>query len=205
MQKHLYTVILLSLIFCLKGFCQAFPPVINSYTDTVAGNYADLYLNISPNDTGIIKVQIQLQQGTGNNVYDSTYYLPAGDTSNVKLGMVSLNPCSNFDVLINLSNDHAQGSVINPLFSFMTICTGITSLNENNYSVIAYPQNIEIKVSELPQNGVVEIYDITGRQILTRQINQSVQQIPFNQNAGIYLLRITGNGQSLYTNRFVIN
>jgi hypothetical protein len=205
MQKHVYTAILFSLIFCLKGFGQAFPPVINSYTDTVAGNYADLYLNISPNDTGIIKIQIQLQQGTGNNVYDSTYYLPAGDTTNVDLRMEPLNPCSNFDVLINLSNDRAQGQVINPLFSFTTICTGLTSLNENNYSVIAYGQSVEIKTTELPQSGTVEIYDITGRQILNAHLNQLVQQIPFNKNAGIYLLRITGNNQRLYTTRFVIN
>ena len=207
MQKHIYPVILFSLIFCLKGFSQVFPPVINSYNDTAGAYFANLYINFSPNDTGNIKVQIQLQQGTGNNnVYDSTYNIPAGDTTNVELRMTSLTPCTNYDLLINLSNDHSQGNVINPLFSFTTVCnTAVTSINENSYAVIAHGQSVEVVCTELPQNGAIEIYDLTGRMIVSTNMHQDAQQIPFNKNAGIYLLRITGNGQQLYTNRFVIN
>ena len=202
----MYPVILFSLIFCLKGFGQTFPPVINSYTDTAGAYFDNLYLNFSPNDTGNIKVQIQLQQGTGNNVYDSTYSIAAGDTTNVELQMAPLTPCTNYDLLINLSNDHSQGNVINPLFSFTTVCnTAVTSLNENSYAVIAHGESVEVMCTELPQNGAIEIYDLTGRMIVSNNIYQAVQQIPFNKNAGIYLLRITGNDQQLYTTRFVIN
>ena len=136
----------------------------------------------------------------------AAHTIPAGDTTNVELQMAPLTPCTNYDLLINLSNDHAQGNVINPLFSFTTVCnTAVTSLNENRYAVIAREQSVEVTCTELPHNGAIEIYDLTGRMILSSNIHQAVQQIPFNKNAGIYLLRITGNGQQLYTNRFVIN
>jgi len=206
MQKHIYAVILFTTIFCLKGFAQAFPPTINSYADSAGADYADLYITFSPNDTGNIKVQIQLQHSTGNNLFDSTYTLPATDSGYAAFHLAPLTPCLSYDVLINMKNAHVQGTVINPLLTFTTLCTaGIAALNENNYSVIARMYSIEIHTADIPQNGNIEIYDITGRQVINTGLNQSVQQIPFNQNAGIYLLRITGNGQSLYTNRFVIN
>ena len=207
MRKGLYTAFVFSLIFCAKCFSQAFPPVINTYADSVAFTYATLYISFSPNDTGVIKAQIQLQQGTGNNVYDSTYTIPAGDTSNVALQMTPLNACSDYDLLINMSNAHAQGSVINPLLSFTTKCyaAGIEPLNANDFAVIAYGQSVEVKTNERQPNSAIEIYDVTGKLVLNTHLNQSVQQIPFNKNAGIYLLRITGNDQLLYVTRFVIN
>ena len=205
MKKHLYLVILLSSILSFKGFSQAFPPVINSYTDTIGGFSMALYLNYTANDTGTIYAQVQLQKGTGHDVYDSIYSFPApaGDSGTVQLNVGPISPCTNYQLLINMRNSHAQGTVINPLFTFATLCTGITSLNENSYSLIAFDHSIELKATELPERAMVEVYDLTGRLILTAPLNQSVQQIPFNQNAGIYLLRITGNGQLLYTNRFV--
>jgi hypothetical protein len=207
MKKHFYFIILLVTVFCLKGFSQAFPPVINSYTDTFDAYSAHIYIYYTANDTGNLTAQVQLQQGTGNNVYDSTlaFRAPASDSGYFQLVIDSLIPCTNYQVLIDMSNDLVQGPVVNPVFSFTTSCnTGIVSLNENNYAVIALAQSIEVKTDQIPQNGAIEIYDLTGRLILTTSFSQSVQQIPFNQNAGLYLLRITGNGQSLYTNRFVI-
>ena len=190
----------------MKGFGQTFPPNVNSYADSVGTNYANLYLSFSPNDTGTIEAQIQLAQGTGNIVYDSTYTIPAGDTNNVELQMPALASCNEYELLINMSNAKAQGPVINPLITFSTICTAsVSSINENSYAVIVYQRSVEVKTSEVPQNGTIQIYDVTGRQIINTRLNQSAQQIPFDKNAGIYLLRITGNGQSLYTNRFVIN
>jgi len=207
MKKHFYLFVLFTTFCVLKGFTQALPPVINSYADTVTAVSAQIYLYYTANDTGTIKAQIQLQQGFGNNDYDSTYTFsaPANDSGYVQWTIDSLNPCTTYRVLADMSNDNAQGEVFNPLFTFTTLCVNsISSLNENNYSLIALAQSIEIKTPELPQNGAVEIYDLTGRLILTTPLNQSTQQIPFNQNAGIYLLRITGNGQALYTNRFVL-
>ena len=193
------------MIFCLEGFSQVLPPSINSYADSVGAIYADLYISYMANDTGIVMAQIQLQHGTGNNVYDSTYILPA-NANYAQLHLAPLTSCSTYDLLINLSSAHAQGDVINPLLTFTTLCTaGVASLNENDYAVIAYNHLVEVKAGAVPQNGMVDIYDITGRLIISTPLNQSVQQIPFNQNAGIYLLRITGNGESLYTNRFVMN
>jgi hypothetical protein len=207
MKKHFYFIVMFFTVFCLKGFSQAFPPVINTYTDTIGTYSANIYIYYTANDTGLIKAQMQLQNGTGNNVYDSTltFRAPASDSGYFQLVIDSLLPCTNYQVLIDMSNDLAQGPVINPVFTFNTSCnTGIVSLNENNYAVIALAQSIEVKTDQLPQNGNIEIYDLTGRLILNTPFSQSVQQIPFNQNAGIYLLRITGNGQSLYTNRVVI-
>jgi|GEM_PF-5000753 hypothetical protein len=207
MKNRFYLIILLFTFFCLKGFTQASAPSVNGYADTVGSGSALVYIYYTANDTGIISAQIQLQQGIGNTVYDSTYSFraPASDSGYILWNIDSLTSCTTYQVLINMANDDAQGLVINPLLSFTTLCTtGIVTLNENGYSIIAFAQNIEVKSTEIPQNESIQIYDLTGRLILNTSFNQSVQQIPFNQNAGLYLLRITGNGQSLYTNRFVV-
>jgi hypothetical protein len=205
MHKHLYAVILLSIVFCLKGFSQASPPTLVSYADSVGSDSAVLYIRYVANDTGKVWAQVQLQQGIGNNVYDSTFTLPPSDSGYAQLHLSPLNPCTTYNLLFNMRNDSAQGIVINPLVTFTTLCTsGITSLNGNTYSLIAHAHSVEVSAGEIPQNGVIGIYDLTGRLILSTHFNQPVQQIPLNQNAGIYLLRITGNGQSLYTNRFMI-
>jgi hypothetical protein len=205
MHKYLYTAILLSTMFCLRGFSQASPPTLVSYADSVGSDSAVLYIRYTANDTGKVWAQVQLQQGVGNNVYDSTFTLPASDTGYAQLTLSPLTPCTTYSLLFNMRNDSAQGIVINPLVTFTTLCTsGITSINENTYSLIAHAQSVEVLADEVPQNAFVEIYDLTGRLISNTHFNQSMQQIPFNQNAGIYLLRITGNGQSLYTNRFMI-
>ncbi len=207
MKKHLYFIILLSTFFCLKGLAQGYPPVINSYADSAGPDSVQIFISYIANDTGVIKAQIQLQLAAGNNIYDSTltFRAPANDSGYFQLTIDSLFPCTTYHVLSNMKNGLEQGQVINPLFSFTTTCsTGIVSLNENSYTVIASTQSIEVKTREIPQNGSIEIYDLSGRLILNTPLNQPVQQIPFNQNAGLYVLRITGNGQSLYTNRFVI-
>ena len=207
MKKSYYFISMLCLFFCFKGFAQGYPPSVNSYTDTTGSVSALLYIYYTANDTGTITAQLQLQQGIGNTVYDSTcsFRAPVSDSGYIEWNIDSLTSCTNYQVLINMGNGYAQGNVINPLLSFTTLCTtGIKTLNENNYSIIAFPQNIEIKATEIPQNGTIEIYDLTGKLILKTPFYQPVQQIPFNQNAGLYLLHITGNGQSLYSNRFVI-
>jgi hypothetical protein len=207
MKKHFYFIILFVTVFYFQGFSQALPPVINSYADSAGSVSAQIFIAYTANDTGTIKLQVQLQKGTGNNVYDSTatFRAPANDTGYFQLTIDSLVPCTNYQVLVNMANNLMQGPVINPLFTFTTLCnTGIVSLNENSYSLIASGQNIQVKTGQLPQNGNIEIYDLTGRLVLTTPFTQLLQQIPFNQNAGLYLLRITGNQQVLYTNRFAI-
>ncbi len=205
MKKHFYTFILLTTIFCLKGFAQTYPPVIKNYADSVGSNYADLYLDLSPNDTGVVKIQIQLQQGTGNNEFDSIFSVPATDSVNVQLHLAPLNSCKMYNLLINLANAHQQGDVINPLLSFTTVCnTGIARVNESSFHVIAYPQSLELISQVLPENGIAQVYDLAGRLVLSVPVSQPVQQIPFNQSGGIYLLRITGGNQLQYFSRFVI-
>jgi hypothetical protein len=206
MHKHFYTVILFTAFFCLKGFSQAFPPEINSYGDTVGSNYLILYLNYNPHSNGPVKAEIQLQKGTGNNVYDSTFTLPASDSGYAELNLSPLTPCTSYQLLINMSNDSAQGLVINPLVSFTTLCaSGITLLSETNFVLFAGTQSVEVRSNEMPTGAQIEIYDLTGKLLLNIPLAQPTQQIPFHQNAGMYLLRITGNGQSLYTNRFVVD
>jgi hypothetical protein len=205
MHKHIYAVVVLTTIFCLRGFSQApTPPVINSASDTATNISCNIYISFSPNDTGVISANIVLQQGSGNSVFDSTFLLPAGDTSNVEFTIDSLIPCSQYQLLTIMSNDRAVGLQVNPLLNITTLCTsGLSSINENIYSLIALPKSVEVRATEVPNDGRIEIYDITGNLILNTAFTQSIQQISFNKNAGIYLLRITGSEQSLYTNRFV--
>jgi len=205
MHKQLYAVILFTTVFCFKGFGQAFPPIINTYSDSVGNTYANLFISFSPNDTGTIQANIVLQKGQGNSVYDSTYTFTASDSANYEFQLDSLSPCTTYQVLTIMSNDRTVGLQSNPLLVINTLCTaGISPVSANSFSMVVQPQSVEIKADEIPQNAHIDIYDLTGRQILTTSFNQSVQQIPFNQNAGIYLLRITGGGQTLYTNRFAI-
>jgi hypothetical protein len=204
MQKHLYAVILFTTIFCMKGWGQALPPVITSSHDNVGDDDCTIYFSFSPNDTGTIQANIVIQQGQGNSVFDSTFILTAADSANVQVEIDSLTPCTQYQVLTIMSNAKAVGLQSNPLLTFNTICAGIELLNPVRYSLMAMPKSVEVIASEVAPGQMIEIYDLTGKEILTTSFHQSVQQIPFNQNAGIYLLRITGNGQSLYTNRFVI-
>lgn len=205
MLKHFYAVILLTTIFCLNGFSQVLPPSINSYGDTVGSNYLVLYLNYNPNSINAVKAEIQLQKGTGNNVYDSTFTLPASDSGYAVMTLSPLTPCTSYQLLINMSNDSAQGLVINPLVSFTTLCaSGIASLSEKTFVIITGTQNIEVRSNEMSTGAQIEIYDLTGKLLLNSPLIQPTQQIPFHQYAGMYLLRITGNGQGLYTNRFVV-
>lgn len=204
MKKCIYLVIIFSTFFCTKGFSQAYPPIINTYSDSSGPDNCDLNISFTPNDTGNIQLNLVIQQGTGNSVYDSTYTFTASDSAGIRFQITVLNPCTQYQVLTIMSNDRATGVQSNPLLTFSTLCaSGITSLNENPYSLIAYPHSVEVRSNEIPETRTVEIYDLAGRLILITPLLQSVQQIPFNQNAGIYLLRITGNGLSLYTNRFV--
>ena len=206
MHKHIYAAVLFTTIFCLQGFTQApAPPNINSASDSAGNISCNIYISFSPNDTGVISANIVLQQGNGNSVFDSTFILPAGDTSNVEFIIDSLTPCSQYQLLTVMSNDRAVGLQVNPLLNISTLCTsGISPINENTYSLIALAKSVEVRATEVPKDARIEIYDVTGNLILSTVFTQSVQQIPFNKNAGIYLLRITGNGQSLYTNRFAI-
>ena len=207
MHKYIYALVLFALIFCNEGFSQAPPPpIINSASDSAGNISCNIYISFSPNDTGVITANIVLQKGNGNSVYDSTYTLPAGDTSNVEFTIDSLVPCTQYQLLTIMSNGKAVGLQVNPLLNITTLCTpaGISSINENSYSVIALQKSVEVRTDAMPENGRIEIYDVTGKLILNTVFTQKVQQIPFNKNAGIYLLRITGSGQSLYTTRFAI-
>jgi hypothetical protein len=207
MHKHIYVLVLFTAVFCINGFSQApAPPNINIATDTATNISCNIYISFSPNDTGVISANIVLQQGTGNSVFDSTFILPAGDTSNVEFSIDSLIPCTQYQLLTIMSNDRAVGLQVNPLLNISTLCTpaGISSINENSYSLIALPKSVEVRADEVPAGARIDIYDVTGKLVLNTAFTQSVQQIPFNRNAGIYLLRITGNGQSLYTTRFAI-
>ena len=173
MLKHFYAVIVLTTIFCLNGFSQALPPSINSYGDTVGSNYLVLYLNYNPNSINAVKAEIQLQKGTGNNVYDSTFTLPASDSGYAVMTLSPLTPCTSYQLLINMSNDSAQGLVINPLVSFTTLCaSGIASLSEKTFVIITGTQNIEVRSNEMSTGAQIEIYDLTGKLLLNSPLIQ---------------------------------
>jgi hypothetical protein len=204
MKRHLPALILVLTVFCCKSFAQL-PPQLVSYTDSPSTYYIDLYINYVPNDTGTIKAQVQLEQGSGNVVYDSIFVLPSGATT-ARLHVGPIFPCSYYSsLLFGMSNDSAYGTV-NSLFAFSTLCnTGIKELNEGSFFVSVLNHGLEIHASEIPENGIAEIYDLQGRKITSFNLTQSVQTVNMNAGAGIYFLRISDSNQTLYTNRFVLN
>src|ERR1039457_424991 len=143
MKERLLSIISLLTLLYFQGFTQL-PPVINSYAIVAGYNNADLTINYTANDTGTVKIQVVLQQGTGNDVYDSTYNVSA-DSSSAVLYLGPIYPCAFFKALVNLSNAHAQSAVYNPLTQFSTNCTtGIPTFNENDFSIIALGHVIEL-------------------------------------------------------------
>ena len=204
MNKYFLCLVLSLTVFCAKSFAQA--PQLNSYTDTVSDYYINFYINYTSNDTGTIRAQIQLEQGSGNITYDSTYLLPASDTTAV-LSAGPLFYCSSYSAfMFNMSNSHAY-TPVTTLFSFNTLClaNGISEIQDNAFHIITAGNSLQIYSTQILPNSVAEVYDLTGRKILSANLVQPVQQITFDASAGLYLLRIAASGQSLYTTKFVTN
>ncbi|MDB5283639.1 MAG: hypothetical protein JWO06_2714 [Bacteroidota bacterium] len=204
MNRYLLCLFLSLTVFCNKSFAQA--PQLNSYTDTVSDYFINLYINYTSNDTGTIRAQMQLAQGSGNITFDSIYILPASGTTAV-LSAGPLYYCASYSsCFLNLSNSHAFGTIAD-LFSFSTLCdpNSVAEVKESTYYLTMDGNSIQIHATEILAASVAEVFDLAGRKITTVNLTQSAQQVNINASSGLYLLRITAKGESVYTNKFVIN
>jgi hypothetical protein len=206
MHKRFFTLLILITTLIGKSWAQT-PPTLLNYYDSAGANYMLLHITFTPRDTGVIKAQVQLQQGTGNTVYDSTYTLHALSATATDSAVLVVGPifsCANFNLLFNLSNDSVQGDVFNPLLTFTTICTGLDELSQNNFKAIVSGRQVQIISSSVPANSVAEIYNIAGQKIEAINIEHSTENIWLHQANGIYLLRIASEGQTVYSSRLAV-
>jgi hypothetical protein len=210
MSKRLLTVFLLMIFSYLCSQAQQ-PPVLIAYGDTVGSTTVTLYIKFVPNDTGIVIAEVEMSQGTGNEIYDSAFTLgpfrSAMDTDSAVFYIGPVFACEVYQVLFNMNNDFpgntGQGPLYNPLTTLTTLCNaGIETVNANNFHLIVLPDAVQLQSGDIPESAIVEIYDLTGRKVASASLNQLTQTIPLNANSGIYLLRVTGNSQTLYTTRF---
>ncbi|HWB63259.1 MAG TPA: T9SS type A sorting domain-containing protein [Chitinophagales bacterium] len=203
MKKH-FTTTLVLIIFSVAGCLGQLPPTLNSYADSIYATDGYLYVTYTANDTGTIRAQIQLEQGTGNVTYDSVYTLSA-DSSYAALHITPMYSCTNYNLLFNLSNAHAYGAVINPLFSFKTDCSAdIAATSPANFYVAGNGGTVELYSRDLPENTHAEIFDLTGRLVAAVSITQQIQQLQLNRANGIYLLRVVAGSQTLYVSKVAL-
>lgn len=85
-----------------------------------------------------------------------------------------------------------------------TIESVVKEVPETNVKVKVYPNpftnNILITLGEKETNSTLDLYDISGRKILTTKLNNTSNRIQFNQpGAGVYIYKITDKTGKLIT------
>lgn len=203
MHKRLLTLILILFLAC-KGFAQ-YPPVLNSYAYSSTSHFINMSFNYTPNDTGTIKAQVQLATGVGDIFYDSIFLVPATITQDtVRLGPVDF--CTNYLVFFNLSSAHAYGTV-NQLSDAATSCVadGINEPTKNTFNAFFTGHALQIASTEIEDDLLAEVYDVTGRKISSTPVVQTVQQIKVAGGTGVYFLNLKNRTGSVYTTRFLVN
>ncbi len=203
MNKRLLALFLFFTAMIAESYGQTAPVLIKS-TDSVGSNFVLLTIQYVPHDTGVIRAQVLMQQGTGTSVYDSTYTLFSHtvlgtDTATLYIGPLSL--CGPYTLLFDMSNDSLQGIQYNPLDSLTIVCTDVEQVEIDNFKLMTEGHLVEIESKQLPPNGVAEIYDMTGRRIASGGLHQSTESMTLNTANGIYLLRIMSNGQMVYSSK----
>jgi hypothetical protein len=91
-----------------------------------------------------------------------------------------------------------------PVVFKVDICTGINEVSENNSSFIAYPNSndgkftIELNNGQLPENCVIKIYDILGKEICSEMVKDSKMEINISeQPKGIYFVKLLKNNMEI--------
>jgi hypothetical protein len=98
------------------------------------------------------------------------------------------------------------GGVINKYWG-LKISNGIIGLTHE--SVLMYPnpahKNVTLKLSESIQNGIVEVFDLSGKNVMTERINSEQHTLNVSQlENGFYLVQVKSNGRLSGVTKMVV-
>ncbi|MCK9320769.1 MAG: T9SS type A sorting domain-containing protein, partial [Bacteroidales bacterium] len=87
-------------------------------------------------------------------------------------------------------------------------CIGLEDIVKENIDFIVYPNpakdNITITTKQL-EGGILSLYDIMGKEILRRRINNDETILDINSlKAGIYILKVLDKENSIVGNKKII-
>ncbi len=75
---------------------------------------------------------------------------------------------------------------------------GFDEQNLAQINIVAYKNNVTVKLSNTYDfSGTIEIYDVLGKLMLTKHIEQSITQIELDASNGIYFVKVQSNEMSI--------
>lgn len=194
-----------SILFIAPLFAQQ-PPLLNSYTYTFDAYNLTTCINYTSNDTGVVLVQFQLAKDDVGNIVIDQYFETDADTNYGCFTITTLQPCTNYRVTVNMSNNAAYGPISNPLFLFKSSCSvGLQDVSENIFSFFTSGKAITLTAQNLPAGLTAEVTDINGRLVAVQSVTSSVETISLaGHSSGMYVLQVKENGIAAYTQKFIL-
>ena len=74
--------------------------------------------------------------------------------------------------------------------------------NSNNLTIYPNPSDGNITIPQASKGSVLEVYNLSGQKLATKQLNG--QNVSLNLKQGLYILKLH-NGDKIYTSKLVIN
>lgn len=128
------------------------------------------------------------------------------DLSNVATGTNPWNPATSFDKMSVFFDFGKTGA--NAIYYFDDVVLVIPTQAKNIKSDLAniYSANGKIFVNSAKEliNGNIEIYEITGRKVFDKKINNSSETIILNKT-GIFIVRVSDIGQNTLISKKIVN
>ncbi len=147
------------------------------------------------------------------DLYNSPFWNSETIYVDTTITMMDENPAEligSGDVLFGGSLAINDANIINPMEPICA-CNGLIyiiddlilapglNLAENEQNILIYPNPTEgiLNVSKIIEKGVLEIRDITGKVVFSKEIKNQTQINTLNYKKGIYLVSFKSNSQSL--------
>lgn len=116
--------------------------------------------------------------------------------SNTHYGWIRLSGTNGGTVTATLY-DYAYESTPNVGIAAGDMGVGISENFAENVSIFAYNNVVNISMSEMPDNGVVEVLNTMGQVVYTEPINDFVMNVNLpDLSAGVYVVNVIGEGQT---------
>lgn len=129
---------------------------------------------------------------------------PAGGTwSGPGVAAVTFDPAQanlGMNTVVYSYTDANGCSAMDSLSLLVDVCTGLSSMTSNSFTLFPNPNNGTFTVTSSGENVLFEIVNINGEVVKTFRSNTTVQTVELNLAAGIYVLR---SGTTAV--RFVVN
>ena len=185
------------------------PSATNSYTVTGADNNncintATVSVTVNNLPTVVANTSTTTvcagNQITLNGSGATTYAWSSGVTNNTAFTPTIT---TTYTVTGTDNNNCVNTATVNVVVSNCTTTSIENSISQNAVSLYPNPTNgsFTIRTASLPAN--ILLYDVNGKLIYSKQMEQQEEKIDLQIESGIYLLRLLSNG-SIYSNRLLI-